>query len=75
MKVGIRDLFFVGVVGAGAVAMGAGLLRTQQPLSPQAPAARELSSDLGSTVKAVDDLFHKQWSAAQTDRRQLRLTT
>jgi hypothetical protein len=65
MKVGIRDLFFVGVVGVGAAAMGAGLMRTRDPVPPQRPAAKELGSDLGPTVKAVDGSFQKEWAAAK----------
>ena len=65
MKVGLRDLFFVGVVGLGAAATGAGLIRSQESASPQRAAKKELKPDLGPIVKAVDDSFHEQWSAAK----------
>jgi Protein of unknown function (DUF1549)/Protein of unknown function (DUF1553) len=63
MKVGLRDVFFLGVVGLGAAAMGAGLMRTQDPSSPQQQKKKELKSDIDAAVKAVDDSFHRQWSA------------
>ncbi len=65
MKVGLRDLFFVGVVGLGAAAMGAGLLRSQESSSPQKITNKEVQPDLGPIVKAVDDSVHARWSAAR----------
>jgi Protein of unknown function (DUF1549)/Protein of unknown function (DUF1553) len=63
MKVGVRDLFFVSVVGLGAAAMGAGLMRAQESAAPQKAKSQEVKSDLGSMVTALDDSFRKQWAA------------
>jgi hypothetical protein len=65
MKVGLRDLFFVGVVASGAVALGAGLVRSQATSEPQPVIAKTLKSDLGPIAKSVDDSFLERWAAAK----------
>jgi hypothetical protein len=65
MKVGIRDIFFVGVVGLGAAATGAGLMRAQESAAPQKPHGKEVKPDLDSIVTALDDTFQKQWTAGK----------
>jgi hypothetical protein len=65
MKVGVRDLFFVGVVGLGLAAMGASLVRTQQPIEPQKPKGKEVKSDIDAIVNSVDGSFHNRWAEAK----------
>ncbi len=65
MKVGIRDLFFVSVVGIGAAGVGAGLMRAQESASPEKPQTKQVKSDDGSIVAALDESFHKQWAAGK----------
>jgi hypothetical protein len=62
MKVGLRDLFFGSVVGLGALAMGAGVMQTRQPVAPQPLAKAAVNTDLGPIIKAVDDSFRAQWA-------------
>ena len=64
MKVGLRDLFFVGVVASGAVAICAGLVRTQASISPQPVTTKTLKSDISPIVKSLDDSFKQRWAAA-----------
>ena len=63
MKFGVRDLFFVCVVGLGILAMGAGLMRTREPVPPQLSVKTALGADVGPIVKAVDASFRARWSA------------
>ncbi len=65
MKLGLRDIFFVGVVGVGALAMGAGLTRQREPVPPQPSVKTALKADTEPIVKSVDDSFHKRWAAAK----------
>ena len=64
MKVGLRDAFFVGVVASGALAMGAGLLRTQATSAPQPVVTKTLKSDLEPIVKS-----HRRFVSKAMDRR------
>lgn len=65
MKLGLRDIFFVGVIGAGAVAMGAGLIRQGEPVPPQPLVKTALTTDPEPIVKSVDDSFRTHWAAAK----------
>ena len=65
MKLGLRDIFFVGVIGAGAVAMGAGLIRQREPVPPQPLVKTALTTDPEPIVKSVDDSFRTHWAAAK----------
>ena len=67
MKVGLRDLFFVGVVGLGAAAMGAGLMRTQAAFAPQRPVAKEVKSDIDPIVKCGRRFVPKAMGRRQVD--------
>jgi Protein of unknown function (DUF1549)/Protein of unknown function (DUF1553) len=70
MKVGLRDVFFVGVVASGAVAMGAGLMRTQATSAPQPVISKTLKTDLDPIVKSVDGSFRERWAAAKVEPAQ-----
>lgn len=65
MKVGLRDLFFVTVVGLGILAMGAGLMRTRELVPPQPSGKTSLAPDITPIVKAVDDSFQMRWAGAK----------
>src|ERR1039457_2298551 len=65
MKVGLRDLFFVSVVGLGALAMRAGSARTRAAVPPQPSVKTALNTDLGPIVKAVDESFGTLWAAEE----------
>ena len=65
MKVGLRDLFFVSVVGLGALAMGAGLTRSREQVPAQPPVKTAATADLGPIVQAVDDTFRARWAAGK----------
>jgi Protein of unknown function (DUF1549)/Protein of unknown function (DUF1553) len=66
MKIGARDLLFLGVVVGGAGVLGAGALSPTmarrarpQPQSVQRPG---IDADLESVVSLVDTEFHRKWS-------------
>jgi hypothetical protein len=65
MKVGVRDLFFVSVVGLAGAGMGAGLMRAREPVPPQQASPKERTSDLDPALKTLNDAFQKRWAAAK----------
>ena len=60
-----RDLLFLGLVGGGLLAVGAGLL---PPRAARAPAASQAildqGQDLREIIKQVNNSFRQQWSTA-----------
>ncbi len=62
MRIGLRDLLFLGAVVGGAVSAGAGLIRTSGS-TPAQPSGRSAHRhDLEPIVTALNTLFRREWS-------------
>ena len=62
MKVGARDVLFLGVVLGGTGSIGAGLWHRPTASTAQAPPATRLASDIEPIVAQVDATFAKRWT-------------
>ena len=59
MKIGLRDLFLVGVIALGAIGLGANFVQTQSASAPQPITTKALDSALDPFVKSIDSSFQR----------------
>jgi hypothetical protein len=62
MRVGVRDLLFLGVVVGGAATVGAGLVHTSKPAAARPTGSAARRPDVVPVVCAVDALFRRSWT-------------
>jgi hypothetical protein len=64
----LRNLFFLGVILAGAATLMAALFPEAQPKrAPHFQLAEFESAGIRANVRRVNDILHKQWSSAKIE--------